>query len=220
MIVASTSSVTTGETTKTVYVALLLITVMNIITCPITILLNVLVIIAVKTKPRLKTMSNIALGCLAVTDWLVGVIARPSFIAATISTLRETLNEHCTLQPQLMVNTMRLLAGASLAHLALMNVERYVEIKHSFIYPTLVTAPRVIGSSAIAWVTVLLLNTRLAITDDKIYFLVSSTVSFTLIATIVFCQVVHETRRHEKQIAAQQVTVEAKKKFLKEKKGF
>ena len=215
--------VATEETTvKTVYGALLLIIVLNIITSPITILLNLLVIIAVKTKPRLKTMSNIALGCLAVTDWLVGVIAQPSFIADTISTLRETIKEHCTLQLQLLVNTMRLLAGASLAHLALMNVERYIAIKHSFIYPTLVTAPRVLGSSAIAWATALLLNTRLAITDDKIYFLISSTVWFTLIAIIVFCQVVLflETRRHEKQIAAQQVTVEARQKFLKEKKAF
>ena len=108
-------------------------------------------------------------------------------------------------------------------HLALMNLEWYIAIKHSITCITLVTAPRLLGSSTIAWVTVLLLNTRLAITDDKINFHVTSTVWFTLIATIVFCQVVLflETRRHEKQIAAsQQVTVEARQKFLKENRAF
>ena len=45
---------------------------------------------------------------------------------------------------------------------------------------------------------------------------------FLSLATIIFCQVVVycETRRHEKQIAAQQVSLEARQKFLNEKKAF
>ena len=45
---------------------------------------------------------------------------------------------------------------------------------------------------------------------------------FLCIATIFFCQVVlyFETRRHEKEIATQQVSVEVRQKFVKEKKAF
>ena len=44
---------------------------------------------------------------------------------------------------------------------------------------------------------------------------------FLCIATIFFCQVVlyFETRRHEKEIATQQVSVEVREKFVKEKKA-
>ena len=44
---------------------------------------------------------------------------------------------------------------------------------------------------------------------------------FLCISTIFFCQVVlyFETRRHEKEIATQQVSVEVREKFVKEKKA-
>ena len=42
---------------------LIFIAVINIVACPLTAVMNALVIIAVKTKHRLKTKSNIALAC-------------------------------------------------------------------------------------------------------------------------------------------------------------
>lgn len=62
----------------------------------------------------------------------------------------------------------------------------------------------------------------LLITDDKILLTVNYLRFPFLMATIVFCQigVYKETRRHVKQIAAQQVSVEAREKFLKERKAF
>ena len=73
------------HTTTEAYAVLVFIAVMSVITCPITTVLNVLVIIAVKTKPRLKIMSNIALACLAATDGLMRMIGLPLFITAIIS---------------------------------------------------------------------------------------------------------------------------------------
>lgn len=54
--------------------------IINSITFPFTIFLNVLVIMAVLTRPRLRTNSNILLACLAVTDALAGVLGQPSYI--------------------------------------------------------------------------------------------------------------------------------------------
>ena len=54
--------------------------ILNMITCPMTVFVNLLVIIAVKTKRRLQNSYNILLACLAATDLVVGAIVQPSFI--------------------------------------------------------------------------------------------------------------------------------------------
>ena len=58
--------------------------------------------------------------------------------------------------------------------------------------------------------------------DDNNYVIVDTGIMFLCIATIFFCQVVlyFETRRHEKAIASQQVSVEVRQKFMEEKKAF
>ena len=55
------------------------IIIINTITCPFTVILNLLVIKAVKSTPRLRTNSNILLACLAVTDALTGLFGQPLF---------------------------------------------------------------------------------------------------------------------------------------------
>ena len=57
--------------------------------------------------------------------------------------------------------------------------------------------------------------------SNKLYFRVDNFVTSFCIATIFFCQVLLycETSRHQKQIVNQQVSLEAREKFLKEKKA-
>ena len=103
---------------------LVVLIIMSIIASPVTTVLNSLVIIAVKTKPRLKTMSNAALGCLAVTDGLVEMFGMPIFIAARISSLQaDTTSDFCTVQDSSR-HVIRVLGGATVLHLVLMNIER------------------------------------------------------------------------------------------------
>ena len=73
---------TLDHTTTEAYAVLVFIIVVSVIACPITTVLNALVIIAVKTKPRLQIMSNIAIACLATTDGIMGVIGQPLSIVA------------------------------------------------------------------------------------------------------------------------------------------
>ena len=49
----------------------------NALTCPLIILLNILVMVAVKTKRQLRTKSNVTLACLATTDLVVGLVVQP-----------------------------------------------------------------------------------------------------------------------------------------------
>ena len=62
--------------------------VLHLAVCPFTTFLNVLVMIAVKTKRRLQTHPNILLACLAPTDLTVGLVIQPIHTAMTIFLLQ------------------------------------------------------------------------------------------------------------------------------------
>ena len=79
---------TLDHTTQEAYGWLVFITVISLITCPITTGLNTLIMIAVKTKHRVKTKSNIALASLSSTDAVMGVIGQPLFISWVIAELQ------------------------------------------------------------------------------------------------------------------------------------
>ena len=160
---------TVDHTTTKAYAVLVFITVVSILTCPITTVLNALVIIAVKTKPRLQTMSNIALTCLATTDGIMGVVGQPLFIAGVAG----TIERNCLLTVS-SKNVIRFLITASLFLLTLINVERYIAIKHSLQYITIVTKARLIRSSAILWIITSLLTVSLAIINNTIYLTISN----------------------------------------------
>lgn len=211
-----------GQTALEVYVVLALIASVNVITCPFTIVLNTLVIVSVNNKLRLKTNSNLVLGCLATTDWIMGIIGQPLFVAWIAIILQgKASSVNCSVM-QLAKSVIRVLGLTSILHLALMNVERCIAIKHSFRYIAIITKARIVVCSTLVWITTLLLTIPVAIIDEAIYGRISSYLLISSIAIIIFCQVVifFEVRRHKKAIEAQQVSLEARKNFLVEKKAF
>ena len=208
---------TVNDISSEVYCWLVFITVISIITCPVTTVLNALIMVAVKTKNQVRTKSNIALACLSSTDAVMGVIGLPLFSSWLIVELQgNTCGMHCELIG-FTRTSLRLLSIASLLHLAIVNVERYIAIKHSLRYEIIVTEARLIGVSALLWTITLLLT---FLTGNN-YVQYDIGLTSLCIASIFSCQVVlyYETRRHEKKIALQQVSVEAREKFLREKKA-
>ena len=210
---------TVNDTSSEVYCWLVFITVISIITCPVTTFLNALIIVAVKTKNQVRARSNIALACLSSTDAVLGVIGLPLFISWLIVELQgNTYGTYCVLIG-FSRTSLRLLGIASLLHLAMVNVERYIAIKHSLRYEIIVTEARLIGVSALLWTITLLSKFLTNISINYVQFDIGLT--SLCIASIFSCQVVlyYETRRHKKKIALQQVSVEAREKFLREKKA-
>ena len=116
---------------------IIIIITINTITCPCTVLLNVLVIKAVKTTPRLRTNSNILLACLAVTDALTGILGQPFFVLWKIFLLCGLSNsktfENCY------YGTVIMLLIASYLHLMLVTFERLVAIRFTMQYPNIIT---------------------------------------------------------------------------------
>ena len=197
--------------------------IVNIITAPITSLLNGLVIIAVKRKPQLKTISNIALACLATTDCFMAVIGQPTFIALNKVILQvDGSNTYCFIR-KLSNSVITVLGRASLLHLTLMFLDRYIAIKHPYRYTNVVTQTRILCSSAFVWI-VALVSTATSFTSNNSLgqlYNGSTIIAVCCAGIIIFCQVVlyHEARRQEKQIAAHHVSEDNRQKFVKEKKA-
>ena len=206
--------------TSGVYSVLAISAALNIFTFPLAILLNSLVIVAVKTKRRLCTKSNISLACLATTDFTVGLIVQPlvitNFSLFFIGGIPQTVT--CTF---VWVSSAvgQTCTAASLLHLLLMSGERYLAIKHPFAYENgLVTEARIITTSGLAWMfAAIVYGIRVSILPEISVVFISAVIS-----TVVYCHVViyKEVRRNTQQIIANQVSFAVKEKLLKNKKAF
>ena len=206
--------------TSGVYSVLAISAALNIFTCPLAIVLNSLVIVAVKTKRCLRTKSNISLACLATTDFAVGLIVQPLVI--TNFSLFFTGSS-----PQTMTSTFvwvfslvsQTCTAASLLHLLLMSGERYLAIKHPFAYENgLVTEARIIIASGMAWMcAAIVCGIRASIFREVSVVFISAVIS-----TVVYCHVViyKEVRRNTQQIIANQVSLAVKEKLLNNKRAF
>ena len=195
-------------------------TIILVVAFPFTIVLNALVIVAVKIKPRLRVhKSNILLALLALTDFMVGAFVQPTYIVVLVKGLFDHPRPYCVLT--ILERAMGFLAFASLFHLALISGERYLAMKHPFAYPTLVTDARLLVASALAWILDIMLHVTVLVFVKAIRVPVENAVVFITTAFIAFChvKVYRETRRHEYQMAAQQVTEEARKQLQRNKKA-
>ena len=131
---ATAESQARNDTLEVSYIFTIII---NSITCPFTVLLNVLVIMAVKRRPRLQTNANILLVCLAVTDALTGLTSQPSFILWKTFQLHSMTNG-ATLRIFLFF-FISIFLVCSCLHLMLVTCERLIAIKFTMHYHSLVT---------------------------------------------------------------------------------
>ena len=193
--------------------------VINAIASPIIVVLNALLIIAMKKKPRLRAnKSNILLALLATTDLMVGLILQPTFIAM-ITTVVRSKSGFCTLT-EAFIHCTGCLVSASLTHLALISTERYLAIKHPFIYDTIVTEAHLLFASTLAWLFSIFLQISIVF-GETLYFTMKTTCHIVIVSFIILCHVTvyRETNRHQRHVAAHQVTKEAREKFEKDKKA-
>ena len=195
--------------------------IINVATFPFTIVLNLLVMIAVKTRVRLQSMSNILLACLASTDVMVGLVVQPLRIAVFIILLKgETTSGACLVHVLTAVFSF-ILCLVSVEHLLLMTVDRYFAIMRPYSYDRTITRARLMGGSCLSWILTAAKQILWLLNRD-LFTIVNSVVLLLLLVGILVCNVVlyFEVRRHEKQIADQQVSLEARENFLKQRRAF
>ena len=191
--------------------------ILNLLTCPLTVLLNTMVIIAVKTRPRLHNVHNLILASMAGTDLAVGMTAQPMFIAREIS--RQTggsISMYCNLSTITLI-TSTLLCITSLFHLTLISVERLIAMKYSLRYNDIATKRRLTAAIAMCWLFAAI-NVTISLTVARI------TAFFAIIITLVifYCHVsvYFVCRRHLHQMKSEQNSSEATTKFLEDRKAW
>ena len=203
------------------YAILVALIVIHATTCPFTILLNLLVMIAVKTKARLQSMSNMALACLALTDVMVGLVVQPLFIAQIWNIIQEeTTASACAIQFALRF-FFYFFCLSSIVHLFLITLDRYIAIMRPYTYIQTITKARVLIATALAWTLTLIINTMWLIHVEMVRAILTA-IGISLIAIVFFCNIIvyREAHRQEKQIAAQQIDIATKENFLSHKRAF
>ena len=203
------------------YAVLVALIVIHATTCPIAIVLNLLVMIAVKTKARLQSMSNIALACLASTDVMVGLVVQPLLIAQMVNLIQgETTAGACSVQSATGF-FITFFCFSSAVHLFLITVDRYIAIMRPYIYIQTVTKTRVLIATALAWAVSVIVHI-VSLIDEELFRTIIGVVVVSLVVIIAVCNVIvyREVHRHEKQIAAQQVDVATRENFLSQKRAF
>ena len=194
--------------------------IVNMLTRPLTILLNALTIIAIRTKRRIQTKQNILLACLAGTDVMVGIASQPVFIAQEIILISSgSLSVYCKLYEVTLAVSVCLFL-VSLFHLAFIAVERFVAMKYSLRYESVVTKSRLAVTVAFSWLFVMIYCVAW-ILSNKMPF-AATTIVIPNFLVIIFCHtsVYLVCRRHIIQIKSEQVSIEAKTKFMEERKAW
>ena len=129
---------------------------------------------------------------------------------STLNTIRVAITTRCVI--------------TSLNLFVLLSSERYIAIKHPLTYENLVTEVRIIVSTGLAWAVAIAIPTEDFWPPNIQYVGILLVVITQLIsiAVVIYLNisVYREVRRSEKQIIANQVSVEAKEKLLKNKKAF
>ena len=196
------------------------------LSCPVIILLNALVVAAVTTKRRLRSKHNTLLASLAVTDLAVGIAAQPGFIAQEIHFLTggpPYLTCINTAGRIAYVSTI-CLCLASCLHLVIVSVERFVAMKYPFRYESVVSKSRLTVAVAGSWLITMVYSILLARIVPGLKVIPGQTqiLAIVCLLTISYCHisVYFVCRRHEVKIKSEQVSQEAKAKFLAERKAW
>ena len=188
--------------------------------CPFTILLNILVILAVKKTPRLQSKANILLACLAATDAFIGITAQPSSVLDELFRLIDMKSVALIIRDY--IHSGALLAGMtnSLLHLMLVTFERLVAIKFTTHHPFLITEKNIKVSVAIFWIIALCTWALRYIIPFVVLFTVGSLVAISIIfIAISYVILYRETLRHRKRIMTEQITQQELQNFLRENKA-
>lgn len=141
-----------SQNTTSVY---LIVAVLTFIPLLPAILMNAMVILAIKQKRELQRPSNILLSSLAVTDLLIGITVMPLFVIVNFLIFQQDWSElTCML---FLVNPclMQLLFLATLFHLTIIAWERYVAIQRWMDYKILITNSRLKKLAIAAWISAL-----------------------------------------------------------------
>ena len=186
------------------------------IASPAAVILNILVITAVRSRKELQKNPNILLSSMAVADVLVGAINMPLSATVDFVISRQVFNDHICTVDLVNVYLMYTLTACTLYHLTFIAWERYQAIRNCYENKAKLTRSHPKKLAITAWFLAAftqvpgILLTALGIEHD--FIVVAIAAFFALILIAYFYIVVYREARKAKQIITQ-VTVMVKTKL-------
>ena len=167
----------------------------------ISIMGNLLVLVAILRTPSLRSPSITLLCSLAVSDFLVGIVVQPLYIA-------NELLKHSSLK-QAMDTMAFALCGVSLLTMTTISVDRFLALHYHLRYPNMMTTNRAMCTSAMLWFISFLLG-FLTFWNMAFHFSVVIIIFIcVLVSTVCYVRIYGIVRQHQLQIHLQQQAVES-----------
>ena len=166
------------------------------------ILVNALVLAAIKRTPSIRSTSMNFLCSLAVSDFLVGVIGQPIYIG-------DLLTQNSSIS-QLSIMVGFSVCTVSLLTITAISVDRLLAVHFHLRYPTLMTKSRVKYILALIWLISFVVS-GFDLWSKRIYHLLVAPVIFIclIISTCCYIRIYQIVRRHQSVIQAQQRSVQS-----------
>lgn len=166
-------------------------------------LTNALFILAILRTPTLHTPSNVLLCFLAFSDFGVGFVVQPLFIAVMVS------NSHLQLLISCMESASVLLYGASMLTMTAIAVDRYLALFLHLRYRTIVTVPRTLKAKIFLWFVCLCAYFFRYLLAQKIRYILIVALILACVFTSSYCyiQILRIVQRHRRQIIDQTLSI-------------
>ena len=181
------------------YATNLLTGVVNAVLSPFAVVANFVIVLVITGRASLRTPLNLLLGCLALSDFLVGLVVQPSYVA-----FRLTENKHmfvpCALR--LFYSTGFFMCyGVSLVTLCAISCERYLALCFPLKYPYLIRYSRVMKLLIIIWIVNILLTVLQWVHNEAARGIhLASWLLLLITALVSQLRILPIIRRHQKQI--------------------
>ena len=130
--------------------------IVNSISAPFAVVCNILIVVAIFKNARLRTPSNLLIGCLALSDILVGLAVQPGYI-----TFRLMENQHRSVPCFVRVvysNAFYICCGVSFMTLTAVSYERLVAVRLRARYNNVFSSNRVLKYIVAIWIFNVLLT--------------------------------------------------------------
>ena len=138
------------------YLVNLVTAIINIIASPFAVICNILIVVAIFNNAHLRTPSNLLIGCLALSDVLVGLAVQPGYI--TYRLMENQLRSVPCFVRILYANAFYICCGVSYMSLTAVSYERFVAVRLRARYNHVFSSKRALKYMATIWILNVLLT--------------------------------------------------------------
>ena len=179
---------------------------------------GLLLLVYYKNQSIRRPANSILLG-LAVTDFLTGAVGQPLFVCEELFILFNCTSPFMCLAHRVKDFFMLLVVEATIFHLSLASLDRYIAVYYSFRYPELVTNSRVLKAILASWAVVVGLTLSTSFIGGIVFSPVILVAPNLIFIGILYFRIFKEIRRLEANPVASSVNALEEQRKARERKS-